>query len=142
MHSVLSVLSPPRGTIYVPMEFGLPLYAVQRSSSGRWLVWATDSGPCAPAARVVAVLAEPAYSGARDPQSSAVIRSFRTWQSRVPKTRAEIGDLAWPRAELLEVVRLLDHLAPDFHDPELFHVQKSALAAELRRLARWAAPRG
>jgi hypothetical protein len=125
------------------MVFGLPLYAVQCSGSGRWLVLAPDSDPCAPAVRVIAVLAEPDYSGAeRRRGGAAVIRSFRSWQSRIRETRAEINDIAWPRDELLEVARLLDHLAPDFHDPELFHVQKSVLAAELRRLARWAAPRG
>ena len=59
----------------------------------------------------------------------------------IPKGRGQINNMDW-RTDLLELARLLDHLAPDFHDPELFHVQKNALAAELRRLARWAAPRG
>jgi hypothetical protein len=103
--------------------------------------WAPDDDPCAPAVRVVAVFDEPAYSVVDKPRGAAVIRSFRSWQSRVPKTRAEINDISWPREELLEVARLLDHLAPDFHDPEPFHIQKNALAAELRRLAPWAAPR-
>jgi hypothetical protein len=65
-----------------------------------------------------------------------VIRSFRSWQSRVPETRAEINDLRWPRDELLEVARLLDHL--DTRDIERFYLQRSALSHELRRLARWA----
>jgi hypothetical protein len=120
---------------------GLPLYAVQRFGSGRWLIRAPSDDPCAPAVRVVAVLTEPDYSGVGEHRGATVIRSFRSWQSRAPKTRAEIN-ISWPRDELLEVARLLDHLAPDFHEPELFHVQKNALAAELRRLARWASPRG
>jgi hypothetical protein len=120
----------------------LPFFAVQRSALNRWIVWAPSLDPCAPAVRIVAVLEEPSYSGAEKRRGDNVIRSFRSWQSRIPETQAEINDIAWPRDELLEVARLLDHLATDFHDPELFHVQKSALAAELRRLARWAAPRG
>ena len=51
------------------------------------------------------------------------------------RTRGEINNLDW-RDDLLQVARLLDRLAPDWHDPNLFHEQKSALAHELRRLAR------
>jgi hypothetical protein len=43
------------------MHVGLPFYAVHRSSSGRWLVWAPDSDPFSPAVRCVAVLEEPDY---------------------------------------------------------------------------------
>jgi hypothetical protein len=88
-----------------------PLCAVQRSGSGRWLVWApTDDFPCAPAVRLVAVFDEPAYASAEKRRGGAVIRSFRSWQSRVPKTRAEIDDIAWPRQELLEIADLLSRL--------------------------------
>jgi hypothetical protein len=45
------------------MWFDLPLYAVQRSSPDRWLVLAFDDDPFTPAVRVVAVVAEPDYSG-------------------------------------------------------------------------------
>jgi len=62
-----------------------------------------------------------------------VIRSFRSWQSRVPKTRAEIGDIAWPRQELLEIADLLSRL--DVRDIENFCLQRACLARELRRLA-------
>jgi hypothetical protein len=83
----------------------------------------------------VAVLEEPAYPGAGKQRGGEVIR----FKPDIPaKTRSQIID--W-RTDLLALARLLDHLAPDFHDPELFHVQKNALAAELRRLARWVAPR-
>jgi hypothetical protein len=49
--------------------------------------------------------------------------------SRVPQTRAEIGNIAWPRAELLEIARLLDHLAPpSAHDPERdFELRRGAI---------------
>jgi hypothetical protein len=53
------------------------------------------------------------------------------------KTRGDYNDHGW-RSDLLQIARLLDHLAPDAHDPERFHIQKNALACELRRLARWA----
>jgi hypothetical protein len=114
----------------------LRLYAVRCSGPGRWLIWAPDYDPCAPAVRVVAVLEEPSYSGVAKQRGGEVIR----FKPDTPKTRGQINNFDW-RTELLAVARLLDHLAPDFHDPELFHVQKNALAAELRRLARWAAPR-
>ena len=52
-----------------------------------------------------------------------------------PKTRAEIGNVS-RRDQLLELARLLDRLTPDYSDPERFLLQKSALAHELRRLAR------
>jgi hypothetical protein len=65
-----------------------------------------------------------------------VIRSFKSFQARVPKTRAEIGDIDW-RGALLEAARLIDHLSPpDFRDPERYFLQRSALSHELRRLAR------
>jgi hypothetical protein len=118
------------------MNFDLPLYAVQRLASDHWLVRAPSADPCTPAVRVIAVLAEPSYSGAEKRRGGAVIRSFRSWQSRVSKTRAEIGDIAWPREGLFELARLLDHL--DTRDIERFCLQRAALAHELRRLARWA----
>ena len=43
-------------------------------------------------------------------------RSFRSFQARAPKTRAEIGDINWPRHELLEIARLLVYL--DLRDIE------------------------
>jgi hypothetical protein len=51
------------------------------------------------------------------------------------RTRVEINNISW-RDDLLAIATLLDRLVPDRHDPELFHVQKNALAHELRRLAR------
>ena len=117
------------------MLINLPVYAVQRSESGRWLVWAPDNDPCAPAVRCVAVLDEPDYRTIDEPRSAVVIRSFRSWQSRVPKTPAGNG-IHWPRDELLQVARLLDRL--DVRDIERFCVQRRALSHELRRLARWA----
>jgi hypothetical protein len=100
------------------------------------LVWAPDDDPCAPAVRVVAVFDAPSYSGAEKRRGGDVIR----FKPDTPKACGQINNINW-RTDLLEVARLLDHLAPDFHEPELFHVQKNALAAELRRLARWVAPR-
>jgi len=68
-----------------------------------------------------------------------VIRSFRAFDQREPRpqTRAEIGNIVWPRAQLLEIACLLDHLhPPDFRNPELYFEQRSAIH-ELRRLAKW-----
>jgi hypothetical protein len=118
------------------MEFDLPLYALRRLASGHWLIRAPDSDPFMPALRCVAALEEPDYPVVEEQRGGEVIR----FKSDIPKARSQINNIDW-RADLLELARLLDHLAPDFHDPELFHVQKNALAAELRRLARWAAPR-
>ena len=53
------------------------------------------------------------------------------------RTRGEINNIDL-RSDLIEVARLLDHLAPDRHDSERYHLQKDALVHELRRLARWA----
>src|SRR6516162_4838675 len=115
-------------------SIGVPVFAVHRSRSGRWLVWAPDNNPFAPAVRSIAALAEPDYSAFEEPRSSsAVIRSFRSWQSRVPKTRAEINDISWPRQELLEIADLLSRL--DVRDVEHFCLQRACLARELRRLA-------
>ena len=49
--------------------------------------------------------------------------------------RADIGNISW-RDQLLELTRMLERLTPDYSDPERFLLQKSALANELRRLAR------
>ena len=97
---------------------------------------APNSDPLSPTVRGVAVLVEPDYPIVEEPRGTVVIRL----QQPPTRTRGEINNLDF-RSDLLELARLLDHLAPDFHDPELFHVQKNALAAELRRLARWVAPR-
>jgi hypothetical protein len=84
-----------------------------------------------PAVRAVAALNAPDYAGAEQQRGAAVIRSFRSWQSRVPKTRAEIGDINWPRQELLEIADLLSRL--DVRDVERFSLQRACLARELRR---------
>jgi hypothetical protein len=62
-----------------------------------------------------------------------VIRAFRSFQARTPKTRAEIGDITWPRQELLEIAFLLDRL--DVRDVERFSLQRQCLARQLRRIA-------
>ena len=68
-----------------------------------------------------------------------MIRSFRSFSSKPKVTRTEIGDITWPGDQLLEIARLLDRLEPpSFHDAERYHLQKSAISHELRRLARWA----
>ena len=77
---------------------------------------------------------EPAYCG-HAKRSADVTRLFAN--PNPSKTRAEIDNVDW-RSDLLEIARLVDRLAPDRHDPELFHMQKNALAHELRRLAHWA----
>ena len=38
------------------------------------------------------------------------LQLFRSFQARVPETRAEIGNLNWPRQELLELADLLSRL--------------------------------
>jgi hypothetical protein len=110
------------------------IFAVQRVAPNRWVLWVPDDDPCTPAVRCVAVFEEPAYSGAENRRGAAVIRSFRSWQSHVPE-RVEVGNIPWPREELLQVAHLLDHL--DLPDIERFCLQRSALSHELRRLARW-----
>jgi hypothetical protein len=115
------------------MELDLPLYALQRSGSGRWLIRAPDSDPFAPAVRSIAAIVEPDYPTIEEPRGATVIRAFRSWQSRVPQTRAEIGDINWPRQELLEIADLLSRL--DVRDVEHFCLQRACLARELRRLA-------
>ena len=122
------------------MRLDLPLYALQRSAPGRWLLRAPNDDPCEPAVRIVAAIDEPGYTGVKMQRSDNMMRSFRAFDQRKPRpqTRAEVGDIVWPREQLLECARLLDHLAPDSHDPERYFLQKSALVHELRRLARWA----
>jgi len=115
------------------MHIDVPIFAVRRSRlivgwyrrqipilARRWFV----SLPCSKN-RIIPHVEEP--------RGAAVIRSFRSWQSRVPKTRAEIGDIAWPRQELLEIADLLSRL--DVRDIENFCLQRACLARELRRLA-------
>jgi hypothetical protein len=112
----------------------LPLFALQRVAPNRWLIRSPSDDPFAPAIQTVAVLKKPDYPAVNEPRSSsAVIRSFRSWQSRVPKTRAEINDIGWPRQELLEIADLLSRL--DVRDVERFSLQRACLARELRRLA-------
>jgi hypothetical protein len=114
------------------MALDLPLFAVQRSGFGHWLLRAPVEDPLLPPVAVVAAVEEPAYWGyAR--RSEIVVRPFDSDRKR---TRGEMSNLDW-RGELLQCARLLDRLAPDHHDPERFHLQKDALAHELRRLARW-----
>ena len=108
------------------------IYAVQRSAPGHWIVRAPDDDPLLPATVIVAAIDAPAYCG-RAIRSTIVVRPFDP--DRKP-TRGEINNLDW-RGELLESAPLLDRLAPDHHDLERFHLQKDALAHELRRLARW-----
>ena len=56
-----------------------------------------------------------------------MIRAFRTFPSKPKVACAEIGNVAWPRNELLEVARLLDRLAPpSSHDPERYFEQVGA----------------
>jgi hypothetical protein len=115
------------------MQLDLPLYAAARLTSGRWLVRAPNADPFLPAVHTVAVLEDepmtikPAHFN--HPRSA-----LRT--SRVPQTRAEIGDINW-RDDLLQIARLVDRLSPDRDDPEAFFMKKNALAHELRRLAHW-----
>ena len=45
------------------------------------------------------------------------------------RTRGEINNID-RRDDLLQIACLVDRLTPDRHDPELFHVQKNALAHE------------
>jgi hypothetical protein len=116
----------------------LPLYALERSAPGNWLMRAPDDDPFLPATVAVAAIAEPSYVGASKWQAANTVVAMRSYPPpHAAKTRAESGDANW-RSELLECARLLDRLAPDYHDPERFHLQKDALAHELRRLARWA----
>jgi hypothetical protein len=110
-----------------------PHYAAQCSAAGRRLIRAPVDDPLLPAVVLVAAVDEPIYRGATK-RSAIVVRPFDP--DRKP-TRAEIGNIDW-RGELLQFARLLDRLAPDHHDSERFHLQKDALAHELRRLARWA----
>ncbi len=91
------------------------------------------------AVHLVDVIEKQAYCDAETRRSDDVIRSFRAFPSTPTTTRAEIVDMVWPREQLLQLAYLLDHLAPpDHHNPERYYEQKSALAHELRRLARWA----
>jgi hypothetical protein len=55
------------------------------------------------------------------------------------RSRAEIGNIKWPREELLQIAWLLDRLEPpDHRSPERYFLQRQALGNELRRLAGWA----
>jgi hypothetical protein len=131
----LWLLDVGRGRRYFEdMELNLPLYALQRSAPGYWLVRAPAEDPLLPAVVVVAAFDEPAAYCGPAKRSAIVVRPFDP--DRKP-TRAEMGNGNW-RGELLECARLLDRLVPDHHDPERFHLQKDGLAHELRRLARWA----
>ena len=122
--------------MYLP---DLSLFAAQRCASDRWAIRTPCDDPVEPAVHVVAVFEVPEgqeYSSSAMLRSNRVIRAYRAFQTRVPKTRAEIGDIVWPREELLAIARLLDQLAPpSAFDPERYHLQKSELSHQLRRLA-------
>ena len=109
---------------------------LRRASIQFWSLVAPNSDPLSPTVRGVAVLVEPDYPIVEEPRGTVVIRL----QQPPTRTRGEINNLDF-RSDLLELARLLDHLAPDIRDPERYFVQKSALVHELRRLARWAAYR-
>jgi hypothetical protein len=117
--------------VYLP---DLPLCAVRQSGPGRWLILAPSDDPFTPAVSCVAVLEEAAYAGTNSqPSSDVVIRAFRSFPARTPKTRAEVGGIAWPRQDLLEIAHLLDRL--DVRDVERFSLQRQCLARQLRRIA-------
>jgi hypothetical protein len=100
--------------------YDLPIFALQRSAPGRWVLWAPDENPFTPAVHAVAVLED------------------MTMRPTAPtRTRAEWGNVDW-HEDLLQLARLVDRLSPDRDDPEAFFVKKNALAHELRRLAHWA----
>ena len=116
----------------------LLLFALQRAAPGRWLVRAPYEDPLLPAVVAVAAVEEPDYAGTSKWQAANTVVTMRPFPPpHGAQTWAEFGDVNW-RSELLECARLLDRLVPDHRDPELFHLQKDALAHELRRLARWA----
>jgi len=110
----------------------VPIYAAQRSGPGHWLIRAPDPDPFMPAVLSVAVLVEPDYPILEEQRGAQVIRL----SPDTIKTRGDYSDQSW-RSDLLQIAKLLDRLAPDAHDPEKFHIQKNALACELRRLARY-----
>jgi hypothetical protein len=102
------------------MDLDLPLYALQRTAPNRWSVLSPNADPFLPAVHAVAVLED------------------MTMKTTIPmRTRGQINNIDL-RSDLIEVARLLDHLAPDRHDPELYFLRKDALVHELRRLAHWA----
>jgi len=63
--------------------------------------------------------------------------TMKPMHTRLSQTRAAIGNIDWRDDLTGRIARLVDRLSPDRDDPELFHIQKSALAHELRRLAHW-----
>jgi len=65
-----------------------------------------------PALRCVAALEEPDYPVVEEQRSGEVIR----FKPDNPKARGQINNINW-RTDLLELARLLDHLAPAFHNP-------------------------
>lgn len=86
-----------------------------------------DSGGC-----IAGVICGSSFDETKD-QAMTLIKSQQT---RSPSTRAAINNITWPKAELLEIARLIDRLQPpNYHRTELYFEQKSALAHELRRLA-------
>jgi hypothetical protein len=114
----------------------LPLFAAQRAAPNRWLLQAPSDDPLAPAVRVVAARAEPAYVGARKWRSAKVIRAFRASDPAKPKPKPGTED-TWPREQLWQLACLLDRLAPPSSThPELYFEQRNALSCELKRLAR------
>jgi hypothetical protein len=117
-----------------PEVFNLPLYAAHVSGRGRWLLRAPSDDPFLPATVAVAAVEVPDFCG-HPKWSGDVIRSFRGSDPRKPQPS---GDIVWPRNQLLEVARLLDRLEPPSSTyPDRYFEQKSAIAHQLRRLARW-----
>jgi hypothetical protein len=109
----------------------LPLYALQRSASGRWLLRAPVFDPFLPAVVAVAVFVEPAYPGAGRRRGDVI-----PFDHTKTLSRAEIGNASW-RDDLRQLARLVDLLSPDRDDPESFYLKKNLVACELRRLAKW-----
>jgi hypothetical protein len=112
----------------------LPLFAVQRSAPGHWLLRAPSEDPCAPTGIVVdsiEIVSEREYSSAAMYYRRGKL--VQPVEARPGRPRAVIGDVSW-RTELLEYAALLDRLQP--YDLEVFCLQRLTLARGLRRLAR------
>jgi hypothetical protein len=71
----------------------LPLYAVQRCGSGRWLVRAPSADPFRPAVIAIAAVKEPDYAGAKWQATNTVIAMRPFPPPHGAKTRADFGDV-------------------------------------------------